>query len=89
MVASIEAKDNQCMTALHQSSRDSRTGVAQVLLDQGASISTQDSARSTALHYAVQNINWKVIYCLLDWRASIDAGNHCGETVCMTCTCPS
>eukprot|EP00435_Cladocopium_sp_Y103_P031596 s2762_g8.t1 len=65
----LDAKDENCCTALHRAAQANNLEILRALLDAGADLSLEDECRWTPLHYASQFGYLKIVETLLDAKA--------------------
>ena len=83
MGASIDAQDNDGITALMEASRCGLVGIVKLILENGADPNIQESDGNTALMLASCNGQLDIVKLLLDKGAQIDIQNHGGLSALM------
>jgi len=68
--ADVDAKDENCRTALHRAAQAGNTATASALIAAGAGIAVGDECRWTPLHYACEDGHLGVAKLLLDAKAA-------------------
>ncbi|CAE7239083.1 Ank2, partial [Symbiodinium microadriaticum] len=73
--AEVDAKDENCRTALHRAAQAGNGEPLQALLAAGASVCSADECRWTPMHYASQEGHLQIAKLLLDAKADAEPKN--------------